>query len=309
METQGQKNDGALLTAFVKNHDDSAFAVVVQRHAMMVLSVCRRVVVSRQDAEDAAQAVFLTLAKKAGSLIGSETVAPWLHHVAYLISINAWKARRSRMERERKAGEDMDKFASSDQSDNVELNQLLVCEMEAMPEKYRRALILFHLEEQTLEDVARQCETSVGTAGSWLSRGRELLRKRLVRRGVTVSAAALVGLLSAEAGATPPDFVNTAVTAASAFAAGTVATCNTAISTKIIIMAKGATKMMFYAKMKLVAMLILLGIIGTTELIHAQDPKTVKIFISKEGKADIAGTVLSPTTMGFTTMGFNKKSL
>src|SRR4051812_16693251 len=94
-------DDGRLLATFAETRDERAFEEVVRRHAGLVLGVCRRVLGREADAEDAAQAVFLTLARKAASLRRERSVAPWLHHVARCIALNAREAAAARAKHER----------------------------------------------------------------------------------------------------------------------------------------------------------------------------------------------------------------
>src|SRR5262245_39679307 len=102
MDWQG-RSDGQLLTAFAKAHDEAAFEEIVRRHATMVFNVCRRTVGNAQDAEDASQAVFLALARKADRLSNCASVAPWLHHVSCCVSSNLRKSRAIRLRHQEKA--------------------------------------------------------------------------------------------------------------------------------------------------------------------------------------------------------------
>ena len=254
MSGYASQGDGELLALFVQRHEEAAFAVVVQRHSVMVWNACRRILGQAQDTEDAAQAVFLALASKAASLSREASVAPWLHRVARCVSLKARQARAARQERERKAAQMRVQDGEAARAWEV-LQPLLDAELDALPGKYRRPLILFYLEGRTLEEVAAALRSSVGTVGSWLSRGRELLRDRMVRRGVVLSSVSLAALISQNASAAE---VPAALVSATWKAAATVAAEGGIglVSPQAAGLMKGALQAMFWAKMKLAAAVI-----------------------------------------------------
>src|SRR5262245_34591958 len=187
------RTDAQLMAAFLDRKDEEAFEVLVGRHEALVLRVCARVLRDEHGARDAAQAVFLVLARKGASLDLRRPLGPWLHHVAYGVAVSAFREREARRERERNA------MTFSHDTDGA-LREMLDGELDGLPEKYRRPLILFHLEGKSLEETARQLGSPTGTVGAWLSRGRELLRRRLVRRGAgAITGALLAGFLAREA--------------------------------------------------------------------------------------------------------------
>jgi RNA polymerase sigma factor (sigma-70 family) len=256
--------DGQLLKEFVEKGNQGAFAIVVERHTRMVLAVCRSVLGS--DAEDAAQATFVALAKKASSLSGKLSVGAWLHHVAHCVAVSAYRSNKSRAIRERKVAEMTDTVTTDESGDN-EVLALVNRELDAMPEKYRHPLVLFHLENASLESAARLLACPLQTVGTRLARGREMLRKRLLRHGVTVSGAAIGILLSTEAGAAtiPAGFVSATTQAAVLFAAGKTALATGAVSAKVLALAQSTLKAMFYAQVKLAAIaLASVGLLGAT---------------------------------------------
>ncbi len=198
------RSDALLLAAFAAGEPagrEAAFAELVRRHALMVLSTCRRIVGNTPDAEDAGQAVFLTLAHKARSLVHHPTIAGWLHRVARNISIRSRDARHARQRREGL------QEASSMHSANdpwtstrrEELREVLDAGLERLSERYRLPLVLHYLEGRPQDEVAVLLDVPSGTLASLLSRGRELLRDQLSRQGVAVGALALGPLLAAEA--------------------------------------------------------------------------------------------------------------
>ena len=249
MTSLEDSSDGRLLAAYVQAREESAFAEIVRRHGALVLNTCRHILGHTQDAEDAAQAVFLTLARKAASLTHNISLAAWLQHIAYCISIDARKSRTSRIARERKVTE-----MARPEPQGVALSEeswmALHGELAALPEKYRQAVVLFHMEERPLEEIARLLSCPLNTAHTWLRQGREKLKDRLLRRGLTLSVTALVSLLSFEASAAeaPVAFVSTTTKAAMLVAAGKVAAAGGAsvVSAKAAALADGAVKRSFW---------------------------------------------------------------
>jgi RNA polymerase sigma factor (sigma-70 family) len=256
--------DERLLGAFVGTGDETAFTRLVERYGGMVLRVCHNVLGQTQDAEDAAQAAFLALARKSSKLRASTSLGPWLYHVAYCVSVDARRSRNARQERERKAVE-MYANTCPDGLAGEEMNLALTRELAGLPERYREPLILFHLEERSLEKTAAVLGCPVGTVGTRLARGRELLRKRLAVSGVVVALTEVGGMLSAEAGAAvlPATFVNATSKAAVLFAAKGAA-AGEGLTSNAVALAKGWLKSMFYSKVKVAAVAIAaVGLLGT----------------------------------------------
>ncbi len=256
--------DGHLLKEFIEKRDQRAFATLVERHAKMVLAVCRGIL--GDDAEDAAQATFVALSKKASSLYGELSVGAWLHRVARCVSVDAYRSNKARLERERKVIE-MTDTTSRDDSGRDEVLALVTSELDSLPEKYRRALILFHMENASLESAARLLACPLKTVGTRLLRGREMLRKRLMRHGVAASGAAIGILLSTDAGAAtiPSGFVSATTQAAVLCAAGKATAFTGGVSAKVLAMAESALKTIFYAQVKLLAIAVAsFGLLGAS---------------------------------------------
>src|SRR6516162_1209132 len=181
--------DQHLLERFVIAQDPAAFAALVRRHGAMVLGVCRRLLHDAHEAEDAFQATFLVLVHKVRSIGRPESLGPWLHVVAYRTAARARQAARRRT-REREAA-DMPDGDPAVALVRRELRQVLDEELGRLAQKYRAPLVLFYLDGKTTEEVARQLGCPRGTVLSRLARGRDRLRDRLVRRGVTLTLATL----------------------------------------------------------------------------------------------------------------------
>jgi RNA polymerase sigma factor (sigma-70 family) len=207
--------DGELLEAFRARADQAAFATLVRRHGPMVLGVGRRVLGREQDAEDVYQATFLLLARKAGSLHTREAVSGWLHAVALRLAARARTRAACRSRHERRAGA-LRPTTAPPQAAWDELQEVLDAALQQVPAKYRRPLVLCYLEGKSHEEAARELGCPAGTLSSWLLRGRKLLRARLVRRGLTLSAGALATALLAGGAraAVPPALADGAIRAA-----------------------------------------------------------------------------------------------
>jgi RNA polymerase sigma factor (sigma-70 family) len=190
--------DELLLESYVSRREEAAFAALVRRYGPLVLSVCRRVLHHEQDAEDAFQAVFCVLARKAGSIRKRAAVGAWLHGVAYRIARKA----RARKGRHRVSETDLRGIPAAEGSPEWvwrELRPILDQEVNRLPRKYRQAFVLCNLEGQTNEQAAVQLGCPLGTVLSRLARARERLRVRLTRRGLALSAGALAAALESHA--------------------------------------------------------------------------------------------------------------
>jgi RNA polymerase sigma factor (sigma-70 family) len=216
--------DAELLERFVRRQDTAAFAALVERHGPMVLGVCRRLLRRAEDAEDASQAVFLVLARKAGSVRKREALGSWLHGVACRVARKARAAALRRGQREAPGVE----TAAADPAGDITWREALTIldeELNRLPAGQRGPLVLFYLEGKTQEEAARELGLSLGALRGRLERGRERLRARLLRRGVGLPAALLGAALTAagaSAAAAPP-FVTATSRAAALVAAGRAA--------------------------------------------------------------------------------------
>jgi RNA polymerase sigma factor (sigma-70 family) len=189
--------DATLLSRFVRERDEGAFAALVQRHGPAVFGLCRRWLGHEQDAEDAFQAVFLVLARKAGSIRKGQALASWLHGVALRL---CRKARGDAARRRVPPG--VEPPLPPDPLESLtarELLQVVDEELARLPERYRAPLVLCYLQGRTQEEAARELGWSKSTLRRRLGRGRDLLRVRLGGRGVTALAALAAGRSSAEA--------------------------------------------------------------------------------------------------------------
>ncbi len=185
--------DGQLLSRYVGRGNQEAFAILVQRHGPMVLGVCRRVLHHDQDTEDAFQAAFVVLARKAGTILKHDSVASWLYKVTYRIALRS----RAEVVRRQSQRQPAIQCAADPVLGDVvrnELRQVLDEEVHRLPEKYRAPILLCYLQGQTNEEAAALLHCPAGTVKIRLSRAREMLRKRLVKRGLALTVTSALGL-------------------------------------------------------------------------------------------------------------------
>jgi len=176
------RSDEQLIDQFLtgaRDDAENAFEVLVKRHGPMVMGVCRHILYRHQDAEDAVQTTFMTLARKAGAIRDRRVLAHWLHEVAHRIAIRM-KARVSRLPALTDTA-DQDTSGGGPESAAVwkELGLLLHAEVDRLPKRYRALVVHCYLEGKTNREVARRFDCPIGTVKGQLSRAREMLRKRL----------------------------------------------------------------------------------------------------------------------------------
>ena len=181
--------DGALLDAFVGRRDEAAFGALVERHGPMVRGVCRRILPAEADADDAFQATFLVLILKASRIGDASRLAPWLYGVARREALKA-RARIARLPiRLDLEASGIDPAAPTPDLDRLDLLPTIDAEIARLPAKLREAVILCLVEGATPDEAAQRLGCPVGTVKSRLARGRDALRSRLTRRGVTPALA------------------------------------------------------------------------------------------------------------------------
>jgi RNA polymerase sigma factor (sigma-70 family) len=261
-------SDAALLGRYVSAKDQAAFATLVDRHGALVFHVCRRILVNVQDAEDAFQAVFFVLARKAATVRPRETLSAWLHGVAYRVAL---KARSTRARKLRAARPIAPSAANAGHDPLAELSarELLTIvddEVRRLPQVYRLPVILCCLEGHSQEEAARQLGWTAGSVKGRLERGRAQLHKRLSRRGLALPAALAaveVSRSATSAAAIGGLFIAT-VQGAMAFAARGGAAANGVSKAGAAVLAEGVLKSMAVAKTKFVAMLLLAAGVAAT---------------------------------------------
>jgi RNA polymerase sigma factor (sigma-70 family) len=262
-EEAGAATDAQLLERFAARHDQEAFELLVWRHSRMVLGVCRRLLRDEHEAEDAFQAAFLILAKKAARISRGESVGGWLYRVAYRVALRARISAVQRTAREWPLDGLPVESSEADpcaEAAGRELRRAIDEEIDRLPRKHRAVFVLRCLAGKSNEEMARELGCPVGTIESRLTRAREKLRARLTRKGFVVSAGALLVGLSDEAAASVPEkWVNEVVKAAMLVVAGQAVAG--AIPLTTIILMEGVLRAMLLSKAKtLTAVLLVLSL-------------------------------------------------
>jgi RNA polymerase sigma factor (sigma-70 family) len=260
-------SEGQLLARFHERGDAVAFEAIVSRHGPMVLGVCRRALRDANDVEDAFQATFLVLVRRAGAIRRREQLGPWLYGVARRV---ATRARNDAMRRP-KLRVDADPDANAldigfEAPDDLERREALAAlheEVGRLPEKYRAPIVLCYLEGLTHDEATARLRWPVGTVRGRLARARDRLRDRLARRGA-VPSAALLGMLAASRDISaraivPESLTRTTVEAATRVASGQ--TLAGAVSARVAAWTKGVLNAMLLNHLKWTALLAAVGLV------------------------------------------------
>jgi RNA polymerase sigma factor (sigma-70 family) len=254
-----------LLHRFAGDRDQAAFALLVERHGPLVLGVCRRVLGTVHDAEDAFQATFLVLARKAGSIRDPDLLGNWLYGVATRIARKARASMHRRQTQERQVSL-LPALAAPASTADPDLGPVLDEELARLPEKYRAALVLCYLQGKTNEEAARLLRWPTGTVKGRLARARDLLRNRLVRRGLRASALVLVAYLTearANAGI-PAELVQATAQASAGFVGSGTATASPTAARLAEAVLNSARLARRVAVLTAIGAVILASLFGTT---------------------------------------------
>jgi RNA polymerase sigma factor (sigma-70 family) len=260
----GGLSDGQLLERFAVGREESAFAALLERHGRLVWGVCRHVLRHEQDAEDAFQATFLILARKAASIRKSESLASWLHGVAYRVAFKArtraaaQRARALPQEREAPPGPPAEAALR-------EVQAILDEEVSRLPAKLRAPFVLCCLQGRSKGEVARELGWKEGTVSGRLAEARARLRVRLARRGVALAAGLTAAALAHNsASAAVPATLGRA---AAALVMGRMAARGAAS------LAEAVLRTTFVNKLKALAVLALLGFCTVATALAARRPE------------------------------------
>jgi len=282
----GPLADADLLSRFIEARDEVAFELLVRRHAPMVLAACRRMLADANDADDAFQATFLVLARKAGSVSRGEVLAAWLHRVACRAAL------RIRADRARRAGQPESSVeqlpAPPLDSGLCELEHVLDEELAKLPERHRAAFVLCCLEGKTGEEASRLLGCPPGTVSSRLTRARERLRDRLTQRGFApaVITSVLAAVAEAAIASALPTLIQSALLAAPDFAARRNSV--TPHTTRSAALAEGVIRTMSTTKLKAIAFLLVAGLFAVGGVLAATQPDKGEPPVQPPPKANVA---------------------
>jgi RNA polymerase sigma factor (sigma-70 family) len=241
--------DAQLLERFLTRRDEAAFEALVRRHGPMVLGVCRRVLKNSHDAEDAFQATFLVLVRRAVSIGRRELLGNWLYGVAYRTALEAQAATTRRRRKERQVSETSPREVVEAEIWS-DVRPLLDRELSHLPDKYRVPVVLCDLEGTTRREAARQLGLPEGTLSGRLTTARRLLAGRLARHGLQLSGGALATALTANAAsAGVPRLLVTA----------TVKTATGVVSTPVAALTEGVMKALLFSRLKIATGVLLLS--------------------------------------------------
>jgi RNA polymerase sigma factor (sigma-70 family) len=253
--------DADLLARFAEKRDEAAFEVLVWRHGPMVHGLCRRLLRRREDADDAFQAAFLILVRKARSISKRISLSSWLYKVTYRVALEV-QAREAKHAVPARCDVEFPAVVETDDVARRDLQRVIAEEVDRLPEKYRLPVVLCYLSGKTTEEAARRLGCPRGTILSRLATARKRLHGRLTRRGVGLTAIALAAALEQKAVAAPAVLVSLTVRAAAWLAAGAVGGSG-AVSGPVLFLMNGALKTMFVQKLKwAAAVLVAAALVG-----------------------------------------------
>jgi len=251
-----------LLERFVERRDEPAFAALVARHGPMVLGICRRLLSDPLDVEDAFQATFLVLVRRAGSLKDRDRLAPWLFGVARRVASRARTDVARRRDRENSGVEEIAALTGRDETSR-ELGRALIEEIDRLPGSLREPILLCCVEGLSYDEAATRLRSTAPAVRGRLARARGRLKDRLTRRGFAPAVGTLGALLSAEAvsAAVPPQLLMFTIQVAKAGA----------VPASVEFLAEGVIRTMFLTKSKiLAAAVVACGIAGSSMGVSAQ---------------------------------------
>lgn len=258
--------DGQLLECFVRHREPTALEVLLLRHGPMVWGVCRRLL-DHHDAEDAFQATFLVLVRKAASI--RTNLGSWLYSVAHRTARKALAVRAKRRGREGPWKDGLEP-AAPDQAPWDDLQPLLDHELSRLPAKYQAPIVLCDLGGKSRREAALELGCAEGTVASRQARGRAMLARRLARHGLAVSSGMLAGSLSQKAfsACVPPSVWSSTTNAVIRMAASHQAACG-AISETVAALTEGVVRSMMLNKvLKSMTAVLVAALIGTAGLVY-----------------------------------------
>jgi RNA polymerase sigma-70 factor (ECF subfamily) len=285
--------DEALIERVVARKDPAAFEVLVRRHGPMVMGVCRRALRNLHDAEDAFQATFLILFRKAHSIRKTSRLASWLYGVAHRTALKANTARRIMRNREALSDPMPEAPVAASGGQLQDLEQLLDEEIARLPQIYRLPIVLCDLEGMSGKEAARQLGWPEGTVSGRLTRGRNLLRNRLGHCGLVAPMGGLIAVLTrhASAASVPTPLLTSTIQGATLLASGKAAV-GEVFSAKVAALTKGVLKSMLLSKLTGSVVALGLAAAGATAVNHLSKPSAMPTQVAVAKLAQVNGGVV-----------------
>jgi RNA polymerase sigma factor (sigma-70 family) len=254
-------SDAQLLGDFLERGEEDAFAALLRRHGPMVMGVCRRLLRHHHDAEDAFQATFLVLARKARTIMPREMLSNWLYGVAYRTALEARRVCARHRAREQPVADPPERQGRGPE-DMSDLRQILDRELSALPDRYRVLLVLCELEGKSRKEASQLLGLPAGTLSSRLARGKQLLAKRLRRHGLALSGGLAATLLcNGKALAHVPGALAASTAKAATLAAAGRAGAAGLVPTQVTALMEGVLKTMLLNKLTGTTALVLLAVL------------------------------------------------
>jgi RNA polymerase sigma factor (sigma-70 family) len=257
--------DSQLLAQYLGVANEQAFAMLVRRHGPLVLSVCRRILTNTHDADDAFQATFLVLARRARAIRKVDSLAAWLHGVALRLAIKMKSKSIKRQERERQGAKPAKQEGLPDLGVR-ESWEALHQELKRLPDKEQQPIFLCYFEGLTQEEAAQRLGWPRGTLKRRLERGRELMRVRLMRRGLCLAAIAFPFVNDVSASAAPvivPAALNDVTVEASVLVAARKALPVSLASRQVFSLVQENVHAMMLSRLRTIAVVLLASVLGT----------------------------------------------
>ena len=294
-------SEGALLDRYVSVGDEAAFAALVARHGPMVLGVCRRVLRDERDVEDAFQATFLVLVRRAGAIRDGDLVGRWLHGVAHRVAVRARAHSARRFVHEQSVSEPIEAVAHGlalNDPERRELAAIVDEEVTRLPSTLRAPVVLCYLEGMSHDEAARRLRWPVGTVRSRMARARDVLRHRLARRGVTADGAALAATLVRPP--VPPEWLDATVRGSLHFATHPATAAATIASARSVAIARRILQTMIMTKLSYIGaaglgIVLALGGVRTLAYQNQQVAKPIGLTSVVAQKPDDAHEVARPS--------------
>ena len=302
-ETVSGLSEWQLLERYLEARDEVAFEALVSRHGPMVHGVCRRMLADSSDVDDAFQATFLVLVRRARQLGPSDAIGPWLYGVATRVALRA-RSQAARHRRNEPIAVEFPVVSPCNPDVDSDLVEVLDQELSRLPAKYRAPLVLCYLEGRTHEEAARDLNWPVGTVKGRLARARDLLRSRLTRRGLAPTAGVLATCLKPPASsALERSLITRTVNASFKLTAGQ--SINQIVSVSISSLVEGVLAAMFLGKFKWAALAaVVTGVVFTSAGVLARQDSQ-----SKAGPLRTTGTASKPISQAKTAKNLEAESI